>query len=67
VYDVLGTQHWVETVDFNGLQARRRNDWESQSVALRLNWNFGNEKVKIRDRKQEETDALNRIKKGSNQ
>ena len=67
VYDVLGTQHWVETVDFNGLQARRRNDWESQSVALRLNWNFGNEKVKIRERKQQETDAVNRIKKGSNQ
>lgn len=67
VYDVLGTQHWVETVDFGGLQARRRNDWESQSVALRLNWNFGNEKVKIRDRKQEEADAVSRIKKGKDQ
>ena len=67
VNDVLGTQHWTQTVDFAGLQGRQRNDWESQSVAVRCSWNFGNEKVKTRDRDSGNSDADNRIKKGKNQ
>ena len=67
VNDVLGTQHWTQTVDFAGLKGRQRNDWESQSVAVRCSWNFGNEKVKTRDRNSGNADADSRIKKGKNQ
>lgn len=62
VNDVLGTQRWIQTVDLGGLAGRQRNDWESQSVALRLSWSFGNKDLKVRDRSIGGEEADNRIR-----
>jgi hypothetical protein len=64
--DVFKSQKWEETVDFGSVHASRINHWESQSVAVSLNWNFGNSSRHTREWKSGAENENGRIRGGKN-
>ena len=59
--DVFYESGWSGTSEFNGLVSTGWGNWDSRRVALSLNWNFGNQKVKRRDRKTGLEDEAGRV------
>jgi len=49
--DIFNQAHWTGRSVFNGLESEGIGFWDSRRVALSLNYNFGNKKVKSRNRK----------------
>jgi iron complex outermembrane recepter protein len=62
VQDIFRTQQWIETIQFGQVDSRRVNTWESQSFSIGLNWNFGDNAQKNRQRKQSNGNSDTRIK-----
>jgi hypothetical protein len=67
VGDILGTAGWRSINDFTpGLYMVGSGNWESQTVKLNFNYNFGNKQVKgSRQRKTGTEDVNSRIKSGN--
>lgn len=49
--DLFFTTGWRGTSVFNGLVSSGRGNWDSRRATISLSYNFGNEKVKSRNRK----------------
>ncbi|WP_116106584.1 TonB-dependent receptor domain-containing protein [Lewinella sp. IMCC34191] len=59
--DIFYTSGWTGTSDFNGLRTEGYGNWDSRRVALSLNYTFGNQQVKSRNRKTGIEEATDRI------
>ena len=60
--DLFFTSGWRGESEFNGLRSVGSGNWDSRRVALSLSYSFGNQKVKVRDRKsglENEADRVN--------
>lgn len=51
VQDVFHQAFWSGASEFNGLRSVGRGEWDSRRGSLTVSYNFGNEKVKSRNRK----------------
>jgi len=51
VQDIFLQAGWSGVSEFNGLRSEGAGDWDSRRVSLAMSYNFGNSKVKSRDRK----------------
>ncbi len=49
--DIFATAGWSGSSEFNGLFSEGAGNWDSQRIALSLNYKFGNDKVKASKRK----------------
>lgn len=49
--DIFLQAFWTGNSQFAGLQSTGRGEWDSRRVSLSLSYNFGNDKVKSRNRK----------------
>jgi len=49
--DIFATAGWRGSSEFNGLFSEGSGNWDSQRVAMSLNYKFGNDKVKASKRK----------------
>ncbi|WP_420461120.1 TonB-dependent receptor domain-containing protein [Neolewinella sp.] len=49
--DLFFTSGWRGESEFNGLRSVGSGNWDSRRVGISLSYNFGNQKVKVRDRK----------------
>ena len=63
--DVFFTQPWRATSEFDGISTRGGGDWDSRRVSVSLTYNFGNDKVKVRQRKTGLDDAAGRVGGGN--
>ncbi len=59
--DVLYTTGWRGQSEFAGLLSRGRGNWDSRRVGISLSHNFGNQKVKSRERKSGLEDEAGRV------
>ena len=60
--DLFFTSGWRGESEFNGLRSFGSGNWDSRRVALSLSYSFGNQKVRVRDRKsglETEADRVN--------
>ena len=49
--DIFNQAFWSGTSDFAGLESFGRGNWDSRRVGIDVSYNFGNDKVKSRNRK----------------
>ena len=48
--DIFRQAFWSGFSEFNGLRSTGMGDWDSQKITLSMSYNFGNQKVKSRNR-----------------
>ena len=61
VDDLFFTSGWRGFSEFGGTSFDGRGNWDSRRASLSLTYNFGNEKVKVRQRKTGLEDAAGRV------
>ena len=61
VNDIFYQSGWSGTSVFDGLVSTGRGNWDSRRGAINLSYNFGNQKVKSRNRKTGIEDEANRV------
>ena len=59
--DIFFTSGWRGTSEFAGLVSAGRGNWDSRRVGISLTYNFGNQKVKSRNRKTGLEDEAGRV------
>ncbi len=59
--DILFTSGWRATSDFAGQRFDGGGNWESRRASLSVSYNFGNDKVKVRQRSTGLEDAAGRV------
>ena len=59
--DLFFTSGWRGESEFNGLRSVGRGNWDSRRVGISLSYNFGNQKVKSRERKSGLEDEAGRV------
>lgn len=50
VLDIFNTQRWKQVVQFANMDFSYVRKWESRGIRLQLNWNFGKNEYKTRER-----------------
>lgn len=60
--DLLRTSYWRSVSQFGGVEMRGSGGWESRLFRINFNYNFGNQQVKVRERKSGADDLKNRVK-----
>jgi len=63
--DLFFTSGWRATSDFAGQRFVGGGQWESRRISLSLSYAFGNEKVKVRERRTGLEDAAGRVGGGN--
>ena len=63
--DVFFTQPWRATSEFDGIFTRGGGNWDSRRVSVSLTYDFGNDKVKVRQRETGLDDAAGRVGGGN--
>lgn len=61
VSDITYQTGWSGTSDFDGLTGERQGVWDSRKVALSVSYNFGNSKLKSRQRSTGIEDESSRV------
>ncbi len=59
--DIFNQAFWSGTSNFAGLESFGRGNWDSQRVGIDVSYNFGNDKVKSRNRKAGLESELDRV------
>lgn len=57
IFNSLGSSYQI----MNGVKQNFRNNWDSQSFRISLNYKFGNDKMKVNNRQSGNSEELNRL------
>ncbi len=60
--DVFYTAQWTSRSVSNSIDMRARGGWESRQFRVSFSYNFGNQQMRVRDRKSGADDLKNRVK-----
>ncbi|MFM7768940.1 MAG: outer membrane beta-barrel protein, partial [Bacteroidota bacterium] len=60
VGDLLGTMRWRGISDYAGLYMDASGKWESRTVRFNLTWKLGNQNIKVKEKKTD--DSFKRVK-----
>jgi iron complex outermembrane recepter protein len=59
--DLFNTMNWRGISEFGGLYIDARGGWESQTLRVSFTWKFGNQSVKVKERKAGAEDLNKRV------